>query len=390
MSTNFEGTRSLPHRACSQFSGARLCRRDPIARLLLAFSGESVGRVTLLALAVYAVLGLACGAAISTWYPSALGPFLSIFDARELAFALFTSLVIAPAAWSFYTWQPGAILGVLGQLSWNEVISQMDEGLSLETFVEQTMTKPCNRTWNLVLAIVVTLTELMLWVRAQTPADPFFHGFPTTWFLVCPIYYRAVWLPLVFVNLYMLAWVIIRQTLATICFTRLFRAFEVTPKLLHPDRCNGLSAIGNFALRSALMAVLMGLFVSSAISLPVLWGGSPLLRADNIVMLGLYLVGVPTFLVAPTWEAHLAMSRAKARALEDVAIGIRGLLSRPGVDRSAESVEQIEHLERQYQLLDRSYRTWPFDLGALGRFAAIAVLPLLPTVVSFVLNVRAK
>ncbi len=62
-----------------------------------------------------------------------------------------------------------------------------------------------------------------------------------------PAYFWAVWLPLVFVNVYMLVWIVLRQTMMIANIQRLLRLFAVEPVPFHPDRCSGFAPIGGYA-----------------------------------------------------------------------------------------------------------------------------------------------
>ena len=56
-----------------------------------------------------------------------------------------------------------------------------------------------------------------------------------------PAYFWGIWLPLVFINVYMLVWIVLRQTIMIANIQRLLRLFAVEPVPFHPDRCSGFA-----------------------------------------------------------------------------------------------------------------------------------------------------
>jgi hypothetical protein len=374
-----------PEASTLEMSSVQLCLRDPLAKLLLKVSQQRTLRIALMAFAIYGILGGGGGIAISVLYKRAGQQFLSILDSRELLVALFVFLVVVPIVWTFYVWQPSGILGVFHQLSQNGVIGETEQGMPFDRFMRQVVVTPFNRAGNVAAAALLTLIGLLFWLVTVpfSPFDPMRLGFPSVWWLINPFYFWVIWIPLVFVNLYMMIWVIIRQAIAVVGFTRLFRSFAVIPKPFHPDRCDGFACVGDYAMRSGLIAVLWGFWLSVMISFPVLFGQAMNLKYDTVLLFVLYVAAVPALLIPPAWEAHLAMAREKRKALEDVAVYIRELLSEAGIQQDAKLIASLlEALEKKYQLIDREYHTWPFRVSALKRFSAAALTPFLSTVAS--------
>jgi hypothetical protein len=67
------------------------------------------------------------------------------------------------------------------------------------------------------------------------------------------------------------------------------------------------------------------------------------------------------------------MSQAKARVLEGTDVHIRELLASVHLDAISETVDLIEELQKKYHIIDKEYRTWPFNLPELRRFGITAV-----------------
>jgi len=337
------------------------------------------------------VFGLAVGLPITFFYERAGREFVSILDAGELPWSIFASLVGAPTLWTFYIWQPSGIIEMFRELSQNGVLVQKQRGISIDAFLQEQVRSPCNRVRNFATALVVTVISFLLWLPMGLPSGlESRYGVAHTWASINPVYYWLIWVPIVFVGPYMFAWLVIRQAITLRSLARVFDSFELRPKPFHPDRCNGLSSIGDYALRLASIAILFGLWVAVMVTGPVLAGRPITFDHITVLILMSYFVVVPVLLIPSVWSAHLAMSRAKAEALEAVAVQMRKVLSQTGTHMIATSGLQAEQLEKKYRLLDREHRNWPFRLPTLARFSLAAALPLFSTVASILLDAYFK
>jgi hypothetical protein len=174
----------------------------------------------------------------------------------------------------------------------------------------------------------------------------------------------------------MIMWMIIRQAVIVFALSRLFKVFIIRPKILHPDRSNGLGPIGSYAMRATLLVVLLGFWLSAMIGYPLIWGEQVNPNFYFIAAFLLYIILVPVLLISPAWDAHLAMARAKTKELESIAVQIRDFLSTSGAQKTEITVT-LEELQKRYQLMDQELHTWPFQVSALRRFilAASVVTP---------------
>jgi hypothetical protein len=240
------------------------------------------------------------------------------------------------------------------------------------------------------VVVLILLTTYPQYFRPSLGLSPFF-GFGTGWFLVNPLYFWILWVPLVLLMpTYIVVWLIIRQAVAVRSFWELFTFFELTPKPFYPDGCNGVAAVGNYAMRTASAIIFLGFWLLWMISFPRLFGAPLNLSYATVVAVTAYPLAIPALLIPPVWGAHLAMTKAKARALETVATGIRPLLSETKTGRMAVSMTLVEQLERRYELMDREYRTWPFKVPCLGRFSVLAAIPWLSTLASILSDMYLK
>jgi hypothetical protein len=70
------------------------------------------------------------------------------------------------------------------------------------------------------------------------------------------------------------------------------------------------------------------------------------------------------------------MQQAKDEALEVVARQMRTLLANEQLDEVPSALTQIKQLEKKMRLIDRAYRTWPFQPVAFKGFSIAAVAPI--------------
>lgn len=380
------GARILDERDGLQISAAQLCSWDPLAKLLVKSSHDTSWRLALIAFGTNALLGLALGVAISVVHQRAGHQFLSVFHVRELPWALFSELVVAPIIWVLYASQPRWILQVFQEVSQAGVIAETNQSITLEGFVQQNVSAPLNKNKAYFFLVALATGAAVVLIVRLTPYPydyPSFYGFSTGWWLLNPVYYWLIWVPLfVFIPGYAVAWLIVRQAVAIRSFGELCRAFGLVLKPFHPDQCNGLAAIGNYAMRSASGALLFGVWLLVFLGLPMVYGEPIDLRYPSLLLLTVYPVAVLALLIPPVWETHVAMGVAKAKELEGVASQIRQLLLESETEWISTSTALLEQFEKKYRLMDREYRTWPFNVPRLRGFGLTAAIPWLSALAS--------
>jgi hypothetical protein len=222
--------------------------------------------------ALYALLAVMPGLLISEVVHSTGGRgFVQFTDWRELPGALFLYLILAPVIWTLYLWQPRLIVDVFDGLARGGVIEAARcKDITADAFmaklggslagVRQIGPVGVSRGRLLtLLALAVSLATLIIWPPTAIP--PFNQLVPESdvfWWRMVPVYFWAIWLPLVFVNVYMLVWIVLRQTIMIANIQRLLRDFSVEPVPFHPDRCSGFAPIGSYATNIVRVAVIVG------------------------------------------------------------------------------------------------------------------------------------
>jgi hypothetical protein len=363
------------------------CRYDPLGRLLLRVSPKNIWPIVVFALALYSLAMLGGGSVLSILYAQRSVPFLSLFDPKELPISIFAYLVTAPLVWLFYTWQPRGISNVFYRLYQNDVIGEVQNSTSQRIFKLNSLMGKIHF-W---LSSVVTAIGILMWLSdVYRPFNPFSFGETSLWWMLNPIYFWAIWIPLVFINLYMVAWIVFRQIAATAAFTSLFKVFQIKPKVLHPDECNGLAPVGDYSIRSALIAVFFGFWLFVFTTYPMLFGQPINLNIDMVLLFIAYIIAVPSLLLPPVMEAHKAMVEAKNRALEDLAEQIRILLAETDTEKILLLKDLLSELERRYEIATKKYRTWPFRPLSIKSFGVSAVMPIVSTGISYFIDLYVR
>jgi hypothetical protein len=80
------------------------------------------------------------------------------------------------------------------------------------------------------------------------------------------------------------------------------------------------------------------------------------------------------------------MKKARGEALEKIAVQIRELLNDAGDGPAPSTIDKINALERGYSMIHENYTIWPFRTRVLRSFCIAAVLPLLPTVIQWIVD----
>lgn len=381
----------------------QLCGKDPLAKVLYRLIGVNSFRAWLSALVIYSVFYVGIGWWVSLHYQQLGYPLLPIYDEKELLSVFFTGLLVAPIVWVFYLREPLDFVRLFQGLASNQIVGQsISSYKDLDQYVlEKISTFNNPKFLAAVLAIFTSILALWLWQTTNT-TNWFLHGYSYSWWAISPYYFWLAFLPLAFVNLYMVLWILVRRLITRTIVNDLFNSFETTPQPFHSDRANGMFPIGRYSLRIAPLLMLAGLFVTFFIAYPIYFGGPPNLKVDTVLFVIIYVVSVFLVLLVPVWGTHLFMQRKKAVVLDVVAEELRILLAQnpsgdcvesrkrsPSSERSrlVDHISDIESLEKKYRILDSAYRTWPFDTSSVARFVLIVSSPLLTALLTIVVDV---
>jgi hypothetical protein len=372
-----------------------LFKEDPLARALSHLSKQSSVRVFVIGVSVYSLFVMVAGFAISIAYQSANVNFMSIQDIHELSLTIISSFFVFPAIWTLYSWQAKGIIKTLEALSKNGVIKTAKGQSDLNKFVATEFVARWNNRHNFYFAAAITLVALFAAAIPTTlsPSNPLISlnvNRTLMWWGLNPYYFWLIWLPVHFLNFYMVIWMAVRQIHIVSGLSKIYSTYPVVPKPFHPDRCNGFAPVGNYSMKSTLIAIVIGFWLAVVIVQPVFFNQPINIKGEVIALMFLYVVAVPALVILPVWSTHQVMTRTKSETLEAVAIQIREILQSRQPDTQSQ-FEQIQGIQQRYELIDREYRTWPFRKVTLGGFSVTALIPpVVTTVIPYLTKIYFK
>lgn len=197
-------------------------------------------------------------------------------------------------------------------------------------------------------------------------------------------FYRV---PFWFLSLYMVAFLAFNVGNTIVILRRVFREGEIKLLLRHPDYAGGLGAVSSYLGNVAWAIWSLGM-VFTAGTLYEIQQGNSLLQSPQILAGSVvYVVGVAAFFFLPLLTTHGAMQEAKDAEMLDLAQQMDEIY-RLGKRRKGELEEEMkrfQQLERLYELAE-SLPTWPFAMRYLRRFATIITTPLIPGIISVIID----
>jgi hypothetical protein len=352
-----------------------------------------IKRVVLLSVLIYGVGLMGYGAVVTYLNQPASPQFIGITNPQELGFAFATYWIYTPIVWCCYVWQPHLIADVLRQLHANQLIGSPKPTLfPIEMFKPAMLLRK-----TLVTSLIVIAVAFATWIYAWVylPSCP--HGSPCGdqpggWIEKNPFFLYWIWTPLLALNIIMLLIIITRQMLVARAFSRLFRSYVLRPKLYHPDGCNGLAFVGNFALASMSIVTFAGLWLTFFTVYPSFFGHPISIDAVNWFYYISLSLALPFFFISPVWSTHRAMYDARDQHLKplaqalDTTIGVRVTKPLDPKDLAAWSQAPLESVQ-VYEALAKAHETLPFQRSRALSFLITAILPPLLAAISLVIQI---
>jgi hypothetical protein len=284
---------------------------------------------------------------------------------RELFINSGITLFVTPLLWAYYDWQPRAISEVLGSLGENGVIGDPIN----DTKKAVLPSRHFNRKRNFFVSVFFAALLTSIWYLLVTNEKHWFNDAPPLY-----LYYSTF---VLFLTLYALGWILMRQRQTAKLFDQIFNQFEINSKLLHPDGANGFASLGNYAIRLALLAVFIGFWIVVLTIFPLFFNQQSNFGPATILMVIAYVVMVPVLLLPPVMGAHRVMKSFNENRLFPLALEITTMLQKSEINRVTADKELLHELEHRYQLLERGYKEWPFRTLDIRGFFISAVIPVL-------------
>ena len=284
-------------------------------------------------------------------------------------------LVLVPLILGWYAWQPAAIHNLYQVLLSRVTPTAGGAGRPVASLL--ILHRSRLGAW---LALVVTVLITAALAARLMPSSGWTVGAAAV--IITRLFIR-------FITIYTLLMFLVRQLTVTVGINRIFRRAKVKLTPLHPDRAGGLRMMGNFALGSAGLVMVVG----SLLSLQYVDArlGGPPLGPEFLVEVLVYLVGGPAVFFLPLLQAHRQMQVARTSLLSEISNefdqlyqDLKARLSR--MEDPAEAMVQLEALEEFYEVAADT-PVWPFSVGMLRRFSGIIALPILmPAIVDTIIN----
>ena len=336
--------------------------QDPVARVLLDWL-----RLTPMKGGVLAFL-------ISVLYAFGLSATFGILNADSGFRAVLDDfpnlgvlLLISPAVWVYYLWQIGSISGALSLIERSaKNPGQMTEELELEKH------RYARLTWPVVLS---ALTASILSVHnIQLSQAQFGESWITyNWQMSAAL--QIIRWPV----FYMVVMILIRQALASTAMNRVISRQPLKVILRHPDGRGGMSGLGHYAIASASMIPIAGLYLG------LVWAREGLLALAPgglyFPAVLIYLVVSPLVLFWPIIRVHDQMKAAKSRLLGEIATLFEeeyaGLIDQLHQDILAPDVAiRLRAFRKIYQTAENAPE-WPINLALLSQFIVAVLLPVI-------------
>ena len=392
--------------ACSQKAPGPIRNFDPLGRFLRArlhLSPVAFGLLILLAnILVDGFLGWRYDVFLTTsGTPGLLQDYM----------ALVTDLVFNPVMSGLYLWVPLGTARLFERLQGSRIFKSDS---SVARVVDQYRPLYMNR-WFFYIALVLSLGFSLSQVAGYYGRLPWK---PVGGYLDLHPAMSLARAPFWLLNVYVVAYAAFNVGVTIFVLRKLFGTHEIRLQPLHPDGCGGLGSLSEFSTRIAVGIAAIGLMISAATVLEIqqgtIWNAFPVLA--GVVA---YAAFAPLFFFWPLGTAHDAMQEAKdaemlmlAREFDRLydeikseivdrsqdsiksATGCRAILSFivPAKEESlrevvsSQALEKLENLRQLYHIAGE-FPVWPFDTRNLRRFFTVVTTPLVPAIISVIVEV---
>jgi hypothetical protein len=165
---------------------------------------------------------------------------------------------------------------------------------------------------------------------------------------------------------------------------------------MHPDEAGGLGALGDFTLKTSLIAIGFGVLALIFTILTLYIGSDLLSRPDALMFWALYIFVTPTSLILPILSAHNSMKQARNEKLNEISKEFESTLISSNVAKvkNVEEIrkgnEKLSELQNRYGIIVASFPVWPVPARLFRNFSISASLPLLSGFISMAINFVTK
>ncbi len=351
-------------------------RKDPLAAWLIGRLRLTPAKGGIIGFIGYSILGYGLGLWLSFVYINDTGVD-KIWLGPQLLSALMVLIVLPTFLWWFYIYQITEFLHVV------ETITLGDD-LAIAG-IEKRFNQLRWSVYAFLAAVIVCVGwYTLIAIPAMAPRQ---SGFYFPWWYMNPYYCYSIFLPIIALEFYLGVIISIRQILAIKSLNILFKHSEPNIHPLHPDGAGGLASVGSFAINTAFVGILVGVWAVTLTNGPIQRGLEPEPPWFTLGLLVLYIVLTPVLLITPVWTTHIAMKTVKYKMLAKISEDFdKKVKNIPKRGNRINLNEDLEQLIKIYQIIQDTYPEWPFSTSALKKFGVTYFIPLVLQVASYVLK----
>lgn len=335
---------------------------DPLSQLMtdrLRLSHWGGGIVAFLLSAAYILI---LPAIFGIFGPeSSLGALLE--DAADLGILL----IVTPAVWTYYLWQAYSIPEAFDTL---ERSGQSVDGMQEEVARQQE--RLTRFPWHVLLSGAVACGLSFLNIRLSS-ARLGESWLSYNWQMIAAM--QVIRLP----AFYMVAMIAIKLALSSILINRIVARQPLKIILMHPDGRGGVGGLGLYAIASAFVLPIAGLYLG------LVWAreGVAALAPGGLYFpaILIYLIISPILLALPILKVHDQMLAAKSRLLGEIAelfeqeyAGLTRQLRENIL--APDAAIRLRAFKKMYHTTEHA-PVWPLDVTLLSQFTLAVILPLI-------------
>jgi hypothetical protein len=356
---------------------AGLCNREWLSSLLKKTRLSPFG-IFMLFVVINLLTTIPVAIIFGAWDPTKFSPGM-----RAEPSAILNDDLAIPIIFAYFLWIQGAFNKVVNKFIAGGILTKSERVLAiLDGCRKQLQSK-----WLPILAslagVIFTTWFLLLFTQSESEIH-------TGWVYANPAipWIRA---PMMFITVYALVLFLTDLGIMIKTFNTLFQDETIRVEPLHPDGAGGLSPIGAFTSSLGYMIFMIGVAYSFRIvgQNIVDFAGTD----DIMTWLGLviYLVVSPLFFFLPLRAVRAAMIRSRDGLLMELSAEFDVIFNELHKLRS-KNAEMIEPYLKRYRQINETrkiiekFPVWPFNIGNLRNFFGLVVIPILPALISIVID----
>ncbi|MEO0456255.1 MAG: hypothetical protein AAF152_06670 [Cyanobacteria bacterium P01_A01_bin.114] len=310
------------------------------------------------------------------WISGTLGPLANHRGLLQDWVPWIAILLVNPIVFGYYLWSFQSIRHVMEQLEASDVVETSPQE------IHQTILRGYRQWWRRPTALgSATAFSVFVGVTRRQLSQSWSSSTPLT---------VAATVVLTFVVVYAGSVLILNLISNIQILQTTFKYKDLTISPLHPDRCGGLNALSDYALKTAYLVAILGIWVGiveyqfiQQNSQGSIWFVYPLIP----LYLGLSVI----CFYGPLLTAHRGMKKAKQDLLHQIAHQfncdygqIYGELA-ADAETLQRGTEKIKELRALYELTDE-FPIWPFNIAIFRQYLLTASTPIVPIVLGLLQN----